>query len=80
MKIDKQEVVFSKDRQWKTYVDYKGSRGDNWKNVDTLLLAKPSDINGYPIRLINDKQKTIGVQITGSNPASALRIRRSAKT
>jgi hypothetical protein len=58
----------------KTYVDYKGSRGDNWKNVDTLLLAEPSGINGYPIRLNNDKQKNIGVQITGSNPASALRM------
>jgi len=73
VKIDKQEVVFPEYRQWKTYVDYKGSRGDNWKNVDTLLTAEPSGINGYPIRLINDKQKTIDVQITGANPASALR-------
>jgi hypothetical protein len=32
----------------------------------TLLLAEPSGINGCPI-LLNDKQKTIGVQVIGSN-------------
>jgi hypothetical protein len=59
--IGKQEVFFLRTDNGKTYVDYKGSRGDNWKNVDTLLLAEPNGINGYPIRLINE------LQITGSN-------------
>lgn len=28
------------------------------RNVDIQLLAKPSGINDYPVRRINDKRKT----------------------
>lgn len=48
-------LLYLRREKGHTYVDYHGSRGDNWKNPDALLAADPAGINVYLIKIINDK-------------------------
>jgi RHS repeat-associated protein len=58
------KLLYLRTENGHTYVDYHGSRGDNWKNADALIAADPSGINVYLTKIINDK-----------NPANTIEFR-----
>ena len=59
---DAANLLYLRTENGRTYVDYKGSRGDNFKNIDDLLKAAPDGINVFLIKIINDKNPANTIQ------------------
>jgi len=60
------KLLYLRTENGHTYVDYHGSRGDDWKNIDDLLKAEPGGINVFLVNAINRKDKTIEFQVADS--------------